>query len=137
MRSKQAIFALAACALQAACTNRAADDVSPASTVACRADTADKVTFSQHIMPILQNNCAITGCHTGTTPTGNLNLDASVAYANLLDARKGYVDTNNAKGSLLYSQMTSVSAPMPPTGQLDSCSVKLVLKWITQHAPNN
>jgi hypothetical protein len=95
------------------------------------------VSFSQHIQPIFTTQCAISGCHSGSAPEGNLNLEASVAYAQLMKPGKGYIDTINPSFSLLYAQMNSVSNPMPQSGKLDQCTVDLVLAWITQKAKNN
>lgn len=103
----------------------------------CAADTVVAVSFAHDIQPIFQQYCAISGCHTAGSKAGGLNLDAAVAYQGLTKAGSGYIDVANPSGSLLYSQMVSVGSPMPPSGNLDSCTTKLVLKWIRQQAPNN
>ncbi len=95
------------------------------------------VSFSQHIVPLLNARCNISGCHSGSQPQGNLNLESAVAYRQLMKSGSGYVDTINPKYSVLYSSMNSISNPMPPTGRLDDCSRELVLKWIQQKAKNN
>ena len=120
-----------------ACTNHHADELYPQPASICTSDTATTISFSRHIQPLLQQHCAIAGCHTSVAMAGNLNLEAAVAYVNLWDTRSGYLDTANPAGSLLYSQMISISNPMPPTGRLDSCNTKIVLKWIAQKALNN
>jgi len=97
----------------------------------------EKVSFNQHIIPLLNAHCNTSGCHSGTQPTGGLNLESSKAYAELSKPGNGYIDTVNPNNSLLYIQMTSVSNPMPPTGQLARCSTDLILKWIAQKAPDN
>jgi hypothetical protein len=97
----------------------------------------ETVSFSQHIIPLFNNNCNTSGCHSGAQPAGGLNLEPANAYAELSKSGSGYIDTVNPNFSLLYAQMISVSTPMPPTGQLAKCSTDLVLKWITQKAPNN
>ena len=104
----------------------------------CNQKLPDTVSFSKHIIPIFQTNCSISsGCHSGTTPTGKIDLDASVAYSQLMQNGKGYVDTLNPNFSVLYAQMTSSSKPMPHTGILDACTTQMVLKWIQQKAKNN
>jgi hypothetical protein len=92
------------------------------------------ITFQNDVLPLIRTNCSIPGCHSGGSPAGHLNLEDSVAYDNLLQSGSGYVKINSAKSSILYLQMTSTSNPMPPTGQLDECSVELVLRWIEQGA---
>lgn len=95
------------------------------------------VSFSSDLVPLFSKNCALSGCHSGAAPASNLNLEPAVAYTQLMNHSKGYVDTIHPLFSLLYAQMTSVSTPMPPTGNLSSCNTALVLKWIQQKAKNN
>lgn len=121
--------------LVAACTHEK-EKVLP-SIGLCETDTIEAVSFSHHIQPIFQQSCALSGCHNTDTRAGGLNLDSAYAYQNLQSTGSGYIDTLDPTGSLIYSQMRSVSKPMPPTGNLDTCISKLVLKWITQKAPNN
>lgn len=102
-----------------------------------KCDLPDTVSFNRDLLPLFASQCATSGCHSGAHPEGNLNLEASVAYAQLTDSRSGYVDTLNPEFSLLYAQMNSVSDPMPPTGLLDKCKRNLILKWIQQKAKNN
>lgn len=100
-------------------------------------DTIVTVSFSKNILPIFNAHCIDAGCHSGSSPASNLNLEASVAYTQLMRHGSGFIDTTNANYSLLYAQMNSVSTPMPPTGKLDDCTLNLVLKWIQQKAKNN
>ena len=95
------------------------------------------VSFSQNIQPIFNQNCSTSGCHSGTSPAGNLSLESSVAYAQLVRKGKGYIDTLTPQYSVLYASMNSTSNPMPPSGKLDKCNIDLVLKWIEQKATNN
>jgi hypothetical protein len=118
----------------AACTNYKQDQLYP--YVACAADTASAVSFTKDIQPIFNSSC-VTGCHTGGSPQGHLSLDPAVAYTQLWHPGGGYVDTLNPAASVLYSSMVSVSSPMPPSGALDACKLKLVLKWIEQKGRNN
>ena len=97
----------------------------------------EKVSFNNDIIPVLKNSCSTSGCHTGLSPAGNLNLDDSVAYKKLMKHGSGYIDTINPNYSLLYSQMISSSTPMPPSGKLSDCKILLVLQWIQQKAKNN
>lgn len=99
----------------------------------------DSVSFSTEIQPILTTNCAIAGCHVGNTPSGNLNLEASKAYAALLKPGTGYIDTNNPTFSVLYSSLVSTSKPMPPLGQqpLSACDLKRIEIWMKEGALNN
>ncbi len=100
-------------------------------------ETPEQVSFSADIIPIFSTHCSLSGCHVSPSPEGNLDLKAAVAYDQLTTGNAGYIDTVNPSFSLLYSSMKSVSNPMPPTGNLDECTIELVLKWIEQGAPNN
>ncbi len=78
----------------------------------------------------------ITG-HSGALPTGNLNLEAGMSYAELHHPGSGYVDTLKPTFSVLYAQMISVTNPIPPTGKLDQCTLGLILGWMEQGANSN
>jgi len=119
--------------LLGACTRDKGKQVVP--DTSCK--TPATVSFSKDVMPVFTKYCSTSGCHSGPSPAGNLSLDQSVAYSQLLHPSGGYVDTITPKYSLLYAQMNSVSQPMPPTGKLDQCTIDLVYKWIQQKAKNN
>lgn len=95
----------------------------------------ETVSFSKDIVPIFNQYCV--SCHSGTSPSANLNLEQSAAYAQLTKAGKGYIDTLTPAYSVLYASINSSANPMPPTGKLDKCQLDIVLKWITQKAKNN
>lgn len=97
----------------------------------------EMVSFKKDVQPIFDSHCNTGGCHSGTSPAGNLNLEAAVAYAQLTKKSSGYVDTLRPSYSVLYGSMNSTGNPMPPTGKLDQCTLELVLKWIQQKAKNN
>jgi hypothetical protein len=97
----------------------------------------DTVSFKRDIQPVFDRHCNTAGCHSGTAPTGNLNLEASVAYEQLSKKSSGYLDTLHPTYSVLYGSMNATSTPMPPSGKLDKCTLDLVLKWIRQKAKNN
>ncbi|HNQ61750.1 MAG TPA: hypothetical protein PKJ62_05120 [Bacteroidia bacterium] len=100
-------------------------------------DLPDVVSFSNDILPIFNANCGLSGCHSGSSPEGNLDLTTTNAYAQLTSGSSGYVDTVNPELSVLIASMRSVSDPMPPSGNLDDCNINLIMKWIGQSAPNN
>lgn len=95
----------------------------------------ENVSFQKNIVPIFEAHCV--SCHSGSNASGNLNLEANVAYQNLSDPKSGYLDTINPTYSLIYASMISTSNPMPPNGKLDKCTTDLILKWIQQKAKNN
>lgn len=95
------------------------------------------VSFSRDIVPIFTAHCTNSGCHNSSDWAGNLNLEAASAYSGLMQAGKGYIDTLNPQYGVLYNKLTVSSSPMPPSGKLDACKVKLILKWMQQDAKNN
>jgi hypothetical protein len=95
------------------------------------------VSFRKDIQPIFDDHCNTAGCHSGNNPTGNLSLEANIAYDQLTKKSSGYIDTLHPSYSVLYASMNSTGNPMPPNGKLDKCTLDLVLKWIRQKAKNN
>lgn len=106
--------------------------------VSCKYDFAipvyeplpDTVSFLNDIIPIFDESCNMSSCHTsgGIAP----DLSANVAYDNLL--LYGSVDTLNPENSILYTKMND---NMPPTGLLSTNKINLILKWIDQGANEN
>jgi hypothetical protein len=95
------------------------------------------VSFKNIIVPIFNTNCSTSGCHSGSSPKGNLNLEAPVAYMQLTRRGSGYTDTINPANSILYNSLSSNSNLMPPSGMLDACSIEMVRKWMQQKTKNN
>lgn len=100
-------------------------------------ETPPLVSFQKDVQPIFDTHCNNAGCHSGTNPAGNLNLEATQSYAQLWRKKSGYIDTITPTFSVLYASMKATSNPMPPSGKLDACTLELVLKWIEQKAKNN
>jgi hypothetical protein len=109
---------------------------------ACACGTTS-VSFAAAVLPVL-STCAMVNCHTGTLPAGNLNLDASVAYAQLVDAptthcadgRKRVVP-GDPRASYVVNKMMGVDLcygfQMPTTFS----SIQVVTDWICEGAPDN
>jgi len=135
MKSKFSAMLLPVIAGFLSCTHKSEESLFGAPH--CYADTAMVISFRKDIAPLFRQSCAVSGCHSGTAPQAGLDLDSAAAYGSLSRPGSGYLNTVNPKGSLLYSQMISITTPMPPTGRLDSCNTKLILNWITQGAKNN
>ena len=84
------------------------------------------VTFAQSVWPIIQNSC--TGCHSGTTPQGNLSLTNYAEVAQI--AQNGYLSgvINHDAGFVA----------MPLNGQqLSTCDIDTIENWISQGYPDN
>jgi len=130
-RMMPAIYFIAGIILLNSCTYTKLDN-SP-----CNTFEMDTVSFNRDVIPLFNSYCNTSGCHSGSIPAGSLSLESSIAYSELMQPGKGYVDTLNPKFSVLYTQMISVSQPMPPTGNLDACKTEMILNWIQQGAKNN
>jgi hypothetical protein len=129
----QIIYILLAMLAALSCTHDKAAPASP--ELVCH--PPDTVSFSRDLQPIFNTYCNDAGCHSGGAPAAGLNLEASYAYAELLNHQTGYVDTVHPDYSVLYAEMVSATNPMPPTGNLNKCELGLVMKWIQQKAKNN
>ena len=126
------------CILSYSCEYNHLEQIKPSSGANTCAPP-DTVSFAKDIVPIFTNNCALIGCHSGTTPQSSLDLEASVAYAQLMRKGTGYVNTQNPGSSIVYNSLvtTNPANKMPQNGKLDDCSINLVLQWIQQGAKNN
>jgi hypothetical protein len=87
-------------------------------------DTINPVTFSGTIWPIIQTTC--TGCHSGTSPSGNVNL---ASYNN--------VATVASSGVLIQSLTGSGVPKMPPAGSFSECKIRQFEIWVNSGYINN
>ncbi|MFC1732388.1 hypothetical protein ACFL6I_18950 [candidate division KSB1 bacterium] len=84
------------------------------------------VTYSGTVWPIVQNYCF--GCHSGTTPQGNVSLDSYFTVA-------GAANDGSLYGAISHSPPYSF---MPKNGQkLNNCNIAQIKKWIDEGAQNN
>ena len=97
---------------------------------------AGPISFNTEILPILETNCAKSGCHVPGSQTPDLTTPN--AYNNLTGL--GYAtpdDSLKPAQSILYQKLTGGSKPMPPDGKLSSYNLNLILTWIKQGAKND
>ena len=80
-------------------------------------------TFADVVFPIIQANCATTGCHVagGTGPGLFENYDQVNAY----------VDNGKLENRVL------IQKDMPPSGPLTDCQMALIQRWLNNGAQNN
>jgi len=111
------------------------------------ASVATGPSFAVVYQTVFQPSC-ITGCHSATTPMGNLDLSTrDGAYASLVGVlasgsacaftSEKRVAVGNPATSLLYTKMVDLEdcgGPMPPLLPLDPGSVELVRAWIANGA---
>ena len=84
------------------------------------------VTYALVIEPIINNSCK--GCHSGTTPTGNLHLENYFDVSSIALNGKLVGVINGASG---YVPMPYNSSPLP------DCEIDKIEIWVNQGAPNN
>lgn len=93
----------------------------------------DTVSFADHIIPMFDESCNMSGCHnTGGIPP---DLTLENAYNQLF--AYGYIDLDQAEESILYQRMVNQAKPMPPANPLSEAKTQLILSWIEQGALNN
>lgn len=85
-------------------------------------EVTENISFSNHILPLVQMECATAGCH--VTGTGRVVL---TEYTQI----KGVAED----GRLRHLAITSRS--MPPERPLTNCQVELIRIWIEEGALNN
>jgi len=82
----------------------------------------DTVTYAQVIKPIIDQNCALSGCHVPGT---------------------GRVDYTSFQGLKIVAddgrlrQRAVNERTMPPSGPLNSCEIEQLEKWLNEGALNN
>lgn len=94
---------------------------------------SDSVYFNMQILPILQSNCAMTGCHDAGTASDGVVL---TSYASVMSS--GIVSAGNPGNSDLYEAITETDPDklMPPNGALPGAQIQLIQTWIQQGARN-
>ena len=97
--------------------------------VASPAQENEKLTYDDHIRPLLENKCF--SCHNPDKKKGGLEL---TSYAGLMNGGSGgaVVDAGNPQGSRLWTCSAKKEEPfMPPEGApLDAKDLTLLSKWI-------
>ena len=89
-------------------------------------DTTRAATYSGGVKPILSSVC--TGCHSGSSPAGNIKLD-----------QWGPVRNVAVSGLLLHVIKHDPGfVEMPKNGGiLNDCDISKITKWIAAGEPNN
>lgn len=83
----------------------------------------ETVSFAADVQPIINSNCATSGCHVaGGTGTGNFE-----SY----DGVKAKVDDGSFVIEVFLDQT------MPPSGNLGNCDSQILQAWIEADTPNN
>ena len=98
-------------------------------SAAALAQDNEKLTYDDHIRPLLENKCF--SCHNPDKKKGGLEL---TSYSGLMSGGSGgaVVDSGNPQGSRLWTCSAKKEEPfMPPEGApLDAKDLALLSKWI-------
>ncbi len=99
------------------------------------------IDFERDIQPIFNQSCALSGCHSGPNPTGNMSLEEGVSYQNIVKVVSfGYAPALRVypgfpDSSVLYHKVSysgRYGQGMPPTAPLPSDEVQLIKQWIKE-----
>ena len=92
------------------------------------------VYFKNDVLPILQSNCAMSGCHDAATAREGIRL---TDYANVMRAG---VEAGKSGNSDLYEVLVENDPKdimPPPPAKLTADQIKTIKDWIDQGAKNN
>lgn len=97
--------------------------------------TNDSVSFQTEILPILQSNCAMSGCHAQNNPQKNVRLNT---YANVMNS--DVIEPGRPDKSELVEMIEETDEdkrmPPPPSPRLSQAQISLIRKWISEGARN-
>ena len=99
-------------------------------------EKADKVTFDDHVKPILNQRCS--SCHNGQKKEGDLDV---TNYTNLMQGggSGSSIEPQDSGASYLYKLITHEDSPeMPPSGtKIPAPEIQMIAKWIDMGALEN
>jgi hypothetical protein len=96
------------------------------------------VSFSKQVEPLFRQTCVAAGCHGGSQPAANLNLDSD-AWHSLIDYSPPIILPKNGTNSILVMRLDGRIAPQMPlrSQPLTINQIKGVKKWIDEGAKYN
>jgi len=96
----------------------------------------DSIYFNTDVFPIIQQNCAVTGCHGGGSAQDGVDL---TSYQSIMNTAN--VVPFNLGASDLYEVITETDPddimPQPPNSPLTNQEIATIAAWINQGATNN
>ncbi len=119
--------------LLGSCYNDKADKLYPASSATNTCDTTT-IKYSTDIQPIINQYCAINGCHntSGDATTGN--RDYTIFATVQSEATQSLIlnDINGNPGQIRGQNSMPLNLPA-----LSSCDINKITRWVNEGAPNN
>ncbi len=111
----------------AGCYYDSKEELYPSTPVGAGCDTTN-VSYASVIQPIMNQYCAMSGCHDKVTRSSNYDLSS-------YGGTKLSVDNNRLMGVIMHEAGFS---PMPQgMAKLDNCTIAKIKAWINAGAPNN
>ncbi len=129
---------------QTACTHYLDDSTTPVDPIDTTDNSAnsnnpcspDSVYFAADILPLLQSNCAMSGCHSTASHEDGVVL---VSYSTIMQT--GEITPFNSGNSEIYEVITETNPnkimPPPPALPLSAAQIAMINTWIQQGALNN
>lgn len=117
LRLKWSIAIMALSAIIFSCTNDNEEELFPVATD----PSSPQISFVNQVQPIIENNCAITGCHVAGAQSPNFRVDANIrSNATLIRAR-------------------TIAETMPPNSRPDLAQeqIDIIVAWVDQGAKDN
>ena len=93
------------------------------------------ISYGQHIQPIFNASCAISGCHNSTTRQSDLSLGSYVEAT----TRPGIIVSGDPEASLLVQRIEGRIQPQMPFNRapLPENQISVIRQWILEGAKNN
>jgi hypothetical protein len=111
--------------LGAGCYNDNLQDLYPGTGGNCHTDS---VKFSATIQPIMNQSCALSGCHDASTAMAGVNLSDYPGVQAVATSGRLVGTVTHAAGF----------SPMPKNmDKLDDCKLSQIQKWVADGAKNN
>ena len=96
------------------------------------------VSFSKHVEPLFQQTCSGAGCHGGSQPAANLNLEVNMWHS-LIDYSPAIIIVKKGNNSPLVMYLDGRLSPQMPlrSQPLTTNQINGVKKWIDEGANPN
>lgn len=93
-------------------------------------DTLSAISYSQHILPIIQNNCV--SCHNSTPANGGILLNSYTNVTNSINSKR-----NGTPLLIGAIRQENGFVAMPQSYRLTDCQVRTIELWVEQGMLNN
>ncbi len=107
-------------------------------------------TLAANVQPIFNANCAVPGCHTGTSPEQGMNLSAGVSHSNIVGVASNEsalfrVKAGDPDSSYLVHKIQGTQGTVGGSGSrmplarsaLSTDNINMIRDWISAGALNN